>query len=157
VAGHVGLELANVVLKKSLNCWALSGREREVMALVVSGLLKQTGGRGARDQRDHGEGAPWQSYAKNGSQIARRSGDDGCETERPRQSKHGELAGQRGRQSARSGDARAAVAAQEATTISDVFGQSLRAREGECELGTLAIGKRCQERISEAKARSSAP
>jgi hypothetical protein len=23
-----------------------------------------------------------------------------------------------------------------------------RAREGECELGTLAIGKRCQERIS---------
>jgi hypothetical protein len=24
----------------------------------------------------------------------------------------------------------------------------LRAREGECELGTLAIGKRCQERIS---------
>jgi hypothetical protein len=34
------------------------------------------------------------------------------------------------------------------TTISDVFGQSLRAREGECELGTLAIGKRCQERIS---------
>ena len=28
------------------------------------------------------------------------------------------------------------------------FGQSLRAREGECELGTLAIGKRCQERIS---------
>jgi hypothetical protein len=30
----------------------------------------------------------------------------------------------------------------------DVFGQSLRAREGECELGTLAIGKRCQERIS---------
>ena len=32
--------------------------------------------------------------------------------------------------------------------LSDVFGQSLRAREGECELGTLAIGKRCQERIS---------
>jgi hypothetical protein len=30
----------------------------------------------------------------------------------------------------------------------DDFGQSLRAREGECELGTLAIGKRCQERIS---------
>jgi hypothetical protein len=30
----------------------------------------------------------------------------------------------------------------------NVFGQSLRAREGECELGTLAIGKRCQERIS---------
>jgi hypothetical protein len=28
------------------------------------------------------------------------------------------------------------------------FGQSLRAREGECELGTLAIGKRCQEWIS---------
>jgi hypothetical protein len=27
-------------------------------------------------------------------------------------------------------------------------GQYLRAREGECELGTLAIGKRCQERIS---------
>jgi hypothetical protein len=28
----------------------------------------------------------------------------------------------------------------------DVFGQSLRARaRGECELGTLAIGKRCQE------------
>src|ERR1700720_2824799 len=27
-----------------------------------------------------------------------------------------------------------------------VFGQSLRAREGECELGTLAIGKRCQFR-----------
>src|SRR6202030_3422888 len=25
---------------------------------------------------------------------------------------------------------------------------STRAREGECELGTLAIGKRCQERIS---------
>src|SRR4249920_2024222 len=32
-------------------------------------------------------------------------------------------------------------------TISDVFGQSLRAREGECELGTIAVGKRCQERI----------
>jgi hypothetical protein len=30
------------------------------------------------------------------------------------------------------------------------FSDSLyaRAREGECELGTLAIGKRCQERIS---------
>jgi hypothetical protein len=27
-------------------------------------------------------------------------------------------------------------------------GQYLRAREGECELGTLAIGKWCQERIS---------
>jgi hypothetical protein len=27
-------------------------------------------------------------------------------------------------------------------------GQYLRAREGECELGTLAIGKRCQEQIS---------
>jgi len=33
-------------------------------------------------------------------------------------------------------------------TILDVPAQSLRAREGECELGTLAIGKRCQERIS---------
>ncbi len=28
------------------------------------------------------------------------------------------------------------------------FTVSTRAREGECELGTLAIGKRCQERIS---------
>jgi hypothetical protein len=28
------------------------------------------------------------------------------------------------------------------------FSDSLYAREGECELGTLAIGKRCQERIS---------
>jgi hypothetical protein len=33
-------------------------------------------------------------------------------------------------------------------TILDDPGQYLRAREGECELGTLAIGKRCQERIS---------
>jgi hypothetical protein len=31
--------------------------------------------------------------------------------------------------------------------IRHVFGQYLRAREGECELGTLAIGKRGQERI----------
>ena len=31
-------------------------------------------------------------------------------------------------------------------TISDSV--YARAREGECELGTLAIGKRCQERIS---------
>jgi hypothetical protein len=36
----------------------------------------------------------------------------------------------------------------DAAYFSDVFGQSLRAREGECELGTLAIGKRCQEQNS---------
>jgi hypothetical protein len=33
-------------------------------------------------------------------------------------------------------------------TILDDPGQYLRAREGECELGTLVIGKRYQERIS---------
>jgi hypothetical protein len=32
---------------------------------------------------------------------------------------------------------------------------STRAREGECELGTLAIGKRCQERISAPDGRGS--
>jgi hypothetical protein len=36
----------------------------------------------------------------------------------------------------------------ETSTILDDPGQYLRAREGECELGTLAIGKRCQGRIS---------
>jgi hypothetical protein len=39
-----------------------------------------------------------------------------------------------------------------ASRSSHVFGRfrtvSTRAREGECELGTLAIGKRCQEQIS---------
>jgi hypothetical protein len=34
-----------------------------------------------------------------------------------------------------------------APAILDVPAQSLRAREAEWELGTLAIGKRCQERI----------
>jgi TPR repeat protein len=30
-----------------------------------------------------------------------------------------------------------------------VLGENLRAREGECELGTLAIGKRCQENFGD--------
>jgi hypothetical protein len=38
--------------------------------------------------------------------------------------------------------------AHSSSTILDDPGQYLRAREGERELGTLAIGKRCQERIS---------
>ena len=63
------------------DCYAsLSPREREVMALVVSGLLnKQVGGE-ARHQRDHGEGTPRQGDAKDEGRLARRPGENGRET-----------------------------------------------------------------------------
>ncbi len=57
---------------------SLTPREREVMALVVSGLLnKQVG---ARHQRDHGEGTPRQGDAKDEGRLSRRPGENGRET-----------------------------------------------------------------------------
>ena len=54
------------------NCYAsLTPREREVMALVVSGLLnKQVGGR-TRHQRDHRQGAQRSGDAQDEGRFAR--------------------------------------------------------------------------------------
>ena len=56
---------------------SLTPREREVMVLVVSGLSEQTGGRRARDQRDHGEGAPGSGDAKDEGRFPARAGQHG--------------------------------------------------------------------------------
>ncbi len=59
---------------------SLSSREREVMALVVSGLLnKQVGGR-TRHQRDHCEGAPRPGHAEDAGWLFCRSGAHERET-----------------------------------------------------------------------------
>ena len=63
------------------DCYAsLSRREREVMALVVTGLLNKQVGCRARHQRDHGESTPRQGDAKNEGRLSRRPGDNGRET-----------------------------------------------------------------------------
>jgi FixJ family two-component response regulator len=69
---------------------SLSPREREVMALVVSGLLNKTGRRRARHERDHGQGAARQNDAKDAGRLFRRSGEDGHEVRPParRASRH---------------------------------------------------------------------
>ena len=59
---------------------ALSRREREVMALVVAGLLNKQVGWRARHQRDHSEGTPRQDDAKDEGRLAPRPGENGCET-----------------------------------------------------------------------------
>ncbi len=55
----------------------LTAREREVMALVVSGRLNKQVGGGAGDQRDHREGAPRASDAEDAGRLAGRAGADG--------------------------------------------------------------------------------
>ena len=56
---------------------SLSCRERQVMALVVSGLLNKQVAWGTRDQRDHSEGPPRQGNAKDAGRFARRPGENG--------------------------------------------------------------------------------
>ncbi len=61
---------------------SLSQRERQVMALVVSGLLNKTGRWGTRDQRDYGEGTPRQRDAKDEGRFSCRPGENCRETAR---------------------------------------------------------------------------
>jgi FixJ family two-component response regulator len=64
---------------------SLSCRERQVMALVVSGLLnKQVWG--APHQRDHREGPPRQSNAKDAGRFPCRPGENGREAPHPTRS-----------------------------------------------------------------------
>ena len=56
---------------------SLTPREREVMALVTGGLMNKQVAGGAGRQRDHGEGPPRPRHAKDGGQLARRSGQNG--------------------------------------------------------------------------------
>ena len=57
---------------------SLTPRERQVMALVVSGLLNKQVGRRTWHQRDHGESASRAGDAEDESRFPRRSGEDGC-------------------------------------------------------------------------------
>ena len=59
---------------------SLSARERQVMALVVTGQLNKQVGFQTRHQRDHREGAPGQGHAKNEGGISRRPRHDGRKT-----------------------------------------------------------------------------
>ena len=59
---------------------SLSRREREVMALVVSGSVEQAGRWRTRHQRDHGEGAPGQGDAEDEGRLSCRPGEHGRET-----------------------------------------------------------------------------
>ena len=61
---------------------SLSRREREVMALGRLGAPEQASRRGARHQRDHGEGTPGQRHAQDEGRLAGRSGENGCEIAR---------------------------------------------------------------------------
>jgi FixJ family two-component response regulator len=62
---------------------SLSGREREVMSLVVAGLLNKQVGSEPRHQRNHREGTPRQDDAKNEGRLSGELGDYGCAA-RPR-------------------------------------------------------------------------
>jgi FixJ family two-component response regulator len=65
------------------DCYAsLTPRERQVMALVVSGLLnKQVSGE--LGISDDGEGAPRQGYAKDENRFSRRLGENSRQTPPP--------------------------------------------------------------------------
>ena len=56
---------------------SLSQRERQVMALVVSGLLNKQVGWGTRYQRDYGEGTSRQGNAKDEGRLSCRPGENG--------------------------------------------------------------------------------
>ena len=68
-------------LRALRDCYAsLTPREREVMALVVSGLLNKQIAARTRHQRDHGEGAPRSGDAEDASRFPRRPGESRCST-----------------------------------------------------------------------------